>query len=389
MSAADDKAAAAKKAADAAREKKVKKNPWLLSDDLGVMSLEDVLSQEAESDQLRNANLRLLKALEKTKKAQTEYSAVLYEAVVDATSGLKLKPVPKPKADKRQKAEEVAVAIVSDWQLAKTTPSYNSEVCEERIEAYAQKVIELTEIQRADHPVRECHLWVLGDIIEGELIFPGQHWLIDASLYRQVCVDGPRIMIGLIQTLLTTFEKVVITAVDGNHGRIGGRSSRDMHPESNGDRMLYTICQQLLKDEPRVEWHIAESKGEKNWYAIAEVGNYKSMLIHGDQIRGGFAGFPFYGLAKKIWGWKAGAIPETFQDLYMGHYHQNTKVTLNNCIARCNGSTESYNTFAQEVMGAMGRASQSLMFVHPEKGEVTAEYQVWLTSEFYGEPIEK
>jgi len=63
--------------------------------------------------------------------------------------------------------EEVAVAVLSDWQLAKRTSTYNSDVCEERIERLADRIIRLTNIQRADHPVDTLHVHLLGDIVEG------------------------------------------------------------------------------------------------------------------------------------------------------------------------------------------------------------------------------
>ena len=103
--------------------------------------------------------------------------------------------------------------------------------------AYADKILKLTDIQRSDHPVDECVVYALGDIVEGELIFPGQSHLIDASLYRQVTVDGPRILIDFLRRLLGHFTTVKVVWVIGNHGRLGGRSSRDYSLESNADRM--------------------------------------------------------------------------------------------------------------------------------------------------------
>ena len=87
-----------------------------------------------------------------------------------------------------------AVAILSDVQLAKVTPDYSTEVAEARVIEYANKIVNLTNLQRHAHTVKKCAVLVAGDIVEGELIFPGQSHLIDASLYNQVTVDGPRIL---------------------------------------------------------------------------------------------------------------------------------------------------------------------------------------------------
>lgn len=367
-------------------KKRDKHSPFLLPEDLapGSPSLDELLDEQATIETLRSANLKLLQQLEKVKHTKAEVVNAVYEAAYAASTSLAIKPVATPSKDARKNGEEVAVAVLSDWQLAKITPTYDSKTCEDRIEKYAQKVLQLTDIQRKDHPVKELRVWILGDIIEGELIFPGQHWLIDSSLYTQVCVDGPRILANFLRTMLSHFEKVHVTAVIGNHGRLGGRSSRDMNAESNGDRMLYKITEQIMVGEKRLTWSIPDGDREKNWYAVDSIGSYSTMLFHGDQIRGGFAGFPYYGLAKKVWGWKSGAVPEHFDDVYFGHWHQVVRSTLNNVNARCSGSPESFNTYAQESLAAMGRPSQPLMFVHPKKGIVTAEYTVWLTEDFYG-----
>lgn len=327
-------------------------------------------------DDTKSALQRALRDLAKTKKSKEELVQAIYQAARDGISALHLKPVKVPAADRR-KTPEVAVPILGDWQLGKVTPNYNSKVCEERIELYGDKVVSLTNIQRADHPVRSAHVWMLGDMIEGVTIFPGQQWLVDASLYRQITLDGPRIMGNFLRKMLANFEKVHVTAVIGNHGRLGKHGEYD--PESNGDRMLYRITQQLLATEKRLTWNIPDGMGERHWYAIDTIGNYSSLLLHGDQFGGRMMGsLTRLGIQRKVGGWKSGAIPEPFKDVTFGHWHCLEEFTVSNCTARCNGSPESYNTFAQEALAAMSPPSQRLMFVHPERGIVTAEHKVWL-----------
>ena len=336
--------------------------------------LED--AQEREGDEeLRKSLDRALRSLDREKNRTADLVAAVYRGAKDAMSALEVPPVTAPKKDSR-KNPEVAVAMLSDWQLGKSTPSYDSIVCEERIKLYADKVSSLTAIQRADHPVKELHVWLLGDLVEGELIFPGQSHRIDASLFRQVTVDGPRILSGFLRSMLTEFETVHVTAVDGNHGAIGGLSRREMHPESNADRMLYQIVKDLLGDEKRLTWELAAPAGERNWYAVDHIGAYSALLFHGDQIRGGFAGMPWYGFYKKVLGWRQ--VIEPFTEAACGHWHQPATLPLNEVIVRVNGSTESDNTYALENLAAAGRPAQRLHFVHPENGRVTSDYLVWL-----------
>ena len=325
-------------------------------------------------DYLRSENRRLARSVDKLKNVRGEASNVVYQAAYDAFSNFDLPKINKPSFSKSTKASETAVAVLSDWQLGKITPTYNSDVLAKRMEIYTEKLLEITEIQRAHHPVKNLHVWILGDIVEGEEIFPGQSHLIDSGIYRQVGINGPKILSKFFQTALENFEHVHVTAVIGNHGAVGGRMRKQHDPETNMDRLLYKICELIFESEDRISFNIPDGKGERNWYAIDHIGTYGTLLIHGDQLPHPSSVNGYY---KKIMGWKDGAIPEPFDDVFMGHYHQQAKMTLGSTVLRVSGSPESYNTYAQEYFHSMSRPCQHLMFVHPENG-VTSEYSIWL-----------
>jgi hypothetical protein len=332
-----------------------------------------------EDDQinfLRKEVARLSRLVDKHKAVKNETVEAIYRAAFDAFSMVSepMDPKSPPSLAKMNADEEVAVAICADWQLGKKTPTYNSDICRERMDLYSDKIIRITNMQRADHPVNHIRLWFLGDIVEGEEIFPGQSHLVDSSLYTQVGVNGPEIIRDMILKLLQEFETVHFVGVIGNHGSVGGRNRRDYNPETNMDRLLYKIMEHMFANEPRVTFDIPDGAGERNFYAVDTVGNYGTLLLHGDQFPPPTTHHAYY---KKVMGWKDGAIPEIFQDVYMGHYHQSTMMTLGTTILRISGSPESYNTYAQEVLAVMGRPSQPLQFVHPVNG-VTGEYTVYL-----------
>jgi hypothetical protein len=325
---------------------------------------------------------RLYRKIDDMKSKNQEYEDTVYKAVRDSMSDFDMPPVKKPVVDKRTKGEEVTVAMLADWQLGKVTPSYNSDVARERIDLYGDKVIQLTNIRRNAMPIKKCHVWILGDIVEGEDIFPGNQWLIDSSLYRQVTKNGLEILGDFIRKMLANFDEVHVTAVIGNHGRIGRYGQH--HPETNMDRMLYTMVETMLSNEERLTWNIPEyHEGDRGWYAIDTIGKYSCMLVHGDQFRGTL-GIPFYGVRKKVLGWKSMAANpdiemDDFKDVAFGHWHQVFQQDINGIGVRCSGSPESYNTFAAENLAAMGRPSQRMMFVSPDRGHVTAEVAaVWL-----------
>lgn len=323
---------------------------------------------------LRSENRRLAKLAEKHKNVKDEAVTSVYQAAYDAFSNFEIGPIKKPSFKNSPVVAETAVAVFADWQLGKVTPDYNSQVLAERIELYTQKILEITEIQRKHHPVKNLHVWLLGDIVEGEEIFPGQSHLIDSGLYRQVGVNGPEILSRFLFSALENFEHVHVTGVIGNHGAVGGRARKQHDPETNMDRLLYKIVELIFKNEKRISFNIPDGKGERHWYAVDKIGDYSSLLIHGDQMPSPNSITSYY---RKVMGWKDGAIPEEFQDVFMGHYHQQAKMTIGSSTLRISGSPESFNTYAQEYFSSMSRPCQHLMFVHPVNG-ITCEYSIWL-----------
>lgn len=322
----------------------------------------------------------LARQLNDVKHRNADYLSTVWEATTQAIQAIQIAPVPVPpnhphlwEECKGLGAEHTAVALLSDLQMGKRTPDYDSGVCRERVMRYAREIVALS----ASHGARTRHVVVpmLGDMIEGVDIFPGQQWLIDSTLYAQLFNTTPALLADFCRYLLAHFETVTVYAVDGNHGRIGRRGQ--FGPMDNADRMLYRILALLMRDEPRFSLHMTDPEGERNWYQVMELGAYSAMLIHGDQIRG-HSGFPWYGLGKKVNGWGSGGIPERFQDVFMGHWHQLARIPLNQRSVWCNGSTESTNTYAAESLAAQSSPMQWLLFVDPTAGRVTASYGVEL-----------
>jgi hypothetical protein len=343
-----------------------------MSDDW--LGLEDEVNNDSAVADLKKQLARLSRQLYEVKHKHADYIEAVNEAVTDSMARIKINPVKAPaKVRTKSKGEEYCVPLLSDLQTGKVTPDYNSEVARERVMVYAEKIVELTEIQRQHHPVKHCHVAMLGDMIEGVDIFPGQQWLIDSTLYDQLFNTTPALLADFVRHLLAHFDTVTVHAVDGNHGRIGRKGQYG--PMDNADRMLYRILGMLMANEPRFQLLMTDPEGERNWYRVMQLGNYSALMIHGDQVRG-HSGFPWYGLGKKVNGWGSGGIPDSFKDVLMGHYHQLGRIPLNQRSVWCNGSTESTNTYASENLAAQSDPAQWLLFVDPTAGRVTASYGV-------------
>lgn len=337
------------------------------------MSIEEQLHRESELEELR-------RALRAAHDANTRYrlkSDELKQALADAAEKAilaqgPLKPVPAPKLKRKPGRAEVALLHCTDWQASKVTPTYNTAVLGQRIELLKRKVTRLVEIQRADHPVDECVLMFGGDLLEGLFNYPAQLWQIDASLFDQ-WAGTAKLAGDLTRHLLGLFNHVTVVAEWGNHGRLGSKRA-EVPKNDNADRMVYEHARMMLRDEPRLTWTDCPDDVQQ-----VEIGNYRALLIHGDEIgRGGFAS-PMT-IVRHADRWASGAWPWPFRDVYLGHYHTHSSWAMANGTGTVyqTGSTESDNRYARDTMAASAVPSQRLHFIDPDKGRVTAEYKVYV-----------
>src|SRR5262245_34985355 len=102
-----------------------------------------------EAEELRRVVSDLQQRLRRAK-AKTDD---LVEATIAGAKGAMLahgpiRPVPVPTTDRRRRKPEVALWHLTDWQGAKVTTTYNTDVMRERVERFCDKAERLTEIQR-------------------------------------------------------------------------------------------------------------------------------------------------------------------------------------------------------------------------------------------------
>ena len=338
------------------------------------MSIGKRLEVQDEIDDLRSTLLRTQRELKKAKARDEHLVDAVLQASHDAVLARPIPPLPKPLKDARKKGAEVALWHLTDWQGAKLTPSYNSQVMHKRVHKFVDKALRITDIQREDHPVRDCHIVLGGDMIEGIFNFPTQPYEIDATLFEQF-VNVSNLLVEVTRRALAYYEKVTVTAEWGNHGRLG--SKRDAVVKSdNADRMTYELARQILASSgaANLTWDDCPEDIQR-----IEIGNYRALAIHGDEVgRNGFASGNT--IVNHVNRWRSGSYPWKFRDVYVGHYHTHYQYSLADGAGAVygTGSTESDNRYASVGLASSAVPSQRLHFIDPEAGRVTAQYQVWL-----------
>ena len=322
--------------------------------------------------ELRQANEQLRRKL----LSQGGQGGLILEAVQQSFEDYEPPKIPEPKPSKKQAETEIAVLHLSDTQFGKVTRTYDSEIASARVQEFAGRAVKCIERHRAYATVDEVHLYLGGDMIEGELIYPGQAHLIDQSVFDQAVRTCPDAIARCILTLAAATRRVKVVGVAGNHGRPGSKHAGS-HPRTNWDRVCYEVARMMVGKSERIAWDIAD-----DFFAVNNVLGHRHLIVHGHQIRGGFGGFPFYGTAKRAWGW-IDSIEQPWDHLYFGHFHTMTTGNLNGRWWFCNGTTESDNDYAREELSASGVPVQRLQFWSAEHGLV-ADRPIYLRTGLNG-----
>lgn len=333
--------------------------------------------QREQQDEATMAELReRIKRLERqNSKLRTNEDLIKHavDGVLTATPRTFSVPPKRRKTGRRKKLREIAILHLSDIQLGKITKSYDTDVAEKRVLEAVRKACYIADLRRSRAEIDELRIYWGGDVIEGEDIFPHQAHEIDSPLYDQACVNFPRIAVKANLIALEAFDRVANKAVWGNHGRNGPRNTRSS-PKTNWDRVAYHTTRLTLlgsEEHPRDDFGGRLTfDAPEDFYLVDRVFGWGNLLVHGHQISGGFAGFPWYGAGKKAWGW-ADALDEPWDNLFFGHFHTPAMFTLGRKRVYANGTTESDNEFAKEQLASAGLACQRLLFMDEEHGVIS------------------
>lgn len=319
----------------------------------------------AENSELKAALARCQRANASNQTRTVELRQAIFDAVKESSLSIEIPKAPKRVPSRRA---EVALLHLTDWQLGKRTESYNIDVCKTRVMTAVSKTAKIRSLR--DVPVNEVVLLLGGDMVEGGTIFPGQPWEVEAGIYSQL-LETSALVAAVVVELLGIFSKVTVIEEFGNHGRIGRRG--ELPAEDNIDLIAYRIAETIVGPRARLTW-----KRATTWHQIVEIGAYRALLVHGDEIRSWGGNHPVYGIVRKVASWQSGVIG-TFVDCYMGHFHRPDTYTLpSGGSVYLTGSPESGNEYAREFLAATGRPSQRLNFIDPRKGQVTSEHRLWL-----------
>lgn len=281
--------------------------------------------------------------------------------------------------------EELCILPISDTQIGSCVlperlgglAQYNWEVFLHRIEEYKRGVNSIiNEHLRLSYPIKTALVFLLGDICEGETIFPNQMSQLDLSLTKQIFDGGLRIA-ELLRWMSSQFENVRVFSVVGNHGNVKGTTL-------NTDYIMYLMMAQALAAQKNLEFFISESHYlglhiDKDQDYIDFQGHdrvWNFLLTHGHQAKS-YNGLPFYSLERLVR--KYSSMTGILWDkLFVGHHHQD--VPGPRSAWAINGSWVGGTEYSQEKMQGNDQPCQRIWGFHPKRG-LTWTYPIDLDKE--------
>lgn len=258
--------------------------------------------------------------------------------------------------------ERTVAAVWSDLHAGKRTATFSSEILQDRLAQYLAALWRLTAMHSVEAHLRECHVLMIGDMVDGANIYPTQAWHSDQNILNQIFRVAAPLLADALRTLASGFERVVVATVPGNHGR----TSKFHHEEDNADNYLYETLRLMTATIPNIEWRIAHS-----WYQLHRIYDTRLLLTHGHQHKIAYS-VPFYSLTRKALGWHV-AMAEPFDVEICGHFHTPNFINTNDLKLIMNGAFVSDDDFALEVLAAKSAPTQTLLVFDEREGLV--QYQ--------------
>ena len=281
------------------------------------------------------------------------------------TEKLELVKVREFAAKEKHDPEEM-VSVITDVHVCKITPTYNPKITQERLNNYRDGLLSVLHIQRSWNPMNRLHMFMLGDILDGENLFPGHAFEVDGvSVVEQIFSYAIPMFSKLLLELAPNFKEIKVYCVPGNHGRVGKYAAK----ASNWDTIFYKVLEAVLKNVENIKFVYPD---EMKFYIIAEVLGHKFLLTHGAEIKA-YYNTPVYQWVRHSERWRS-SIDRDIKYFLFGHFHTISKGNdFNGMEILAGGTFVSDDQFSIQGM-AMKPSTAQLLFGVNRKHGITWEY---------------
>jgi predicted phosphodiesterase len=232
---------------------------------------------------------------------------------------------------------------LSDLHFGQHNKGFDIEVAKKRIAELPERLLDAT----CPTVVDEVVVLMMGDMVEGEDIYPSQAHHLVCSAMEQVEIAAASLW-DMIKKMRELFKVPVrVVCCPGNHGRTGYGS----HEKSNWDNMLYHALKIVAKEY-----------GDKNIGIDCDYSDFKTFMVkdkkgmiyhHGVKHNGTPA------MREKIAGW---VYAKEFNFMCSGHWHEWKVGCWAEALWMANGSLCGPNDLSERI-AQEGPARQGYFFV--------------------------
>lgn len=188
------------------------------------------------------------------------------------------------------KREEISILDISDVHIGMTNEvfdsdagkkviTYNMEIFKQELENLQRSIFEIHSILSNSYKLKELVIFVLGDLITNDRIFPEQTFEIEKCVGLQVW-DGINYFTKFFNNLLKIYEKITIICVVGNHGR-SNPIHYDEPVENNFEYFIYKTWEKQFANSKRINVIVPSTRRY-----IYKVLNWSHLIEHGDSMKG-------------------------------------------------------------------------------------------------------
>ncbi|MDO8640168.1 MAG: hypothetical protein Q7R33_01370 [Nitrosarchaeum sp.] len=331
-------------------------------------------------------------------KAQAIYYKKLYSEAIKSSSGIddiirvakevtNAIPAVKGQTYKYEKihttSTQSVVAPLCDTHIGEVVDlkqmgglnEYNIDIFNNRLYNWTEKVNELTNLRRSYTRIDDLFVPMLGDMVSGGI----HQELLKTNEDNEMgqMIRGANLIAQSLTKLSSNFENVYVKCVPGNHGRM------EVKPPAKNiyvswDHMLYQWISAFCRNQKNIHFEIP-----KSFYHVFTVAGRQILIMHGDSIKGGFAGLPYYGFSRAAAylrqslqvnsGLSDDELLKSFDAMIIGHFHKHEELDLGTGPLIVAGCMKGTDEFAFAKLHVASRPSQICTFWHPKWGYISKD----------------
>jgi len=186
------------------------------------------------------------------------------------------------------------IAFVSDFHFGRRTAGWNAKRAQSTLQRISSQISDLAVAYKANR----IHILFLGDIMDGESVYPNQAYELELTGFEQV-YEGAYLFSEHFVKPISAIAPVSLDGVPGNHAYL-----RFAYKKTNLDAFFYATLTQLLR-ESGVRFHSSFFQRGKNdalEVKVATCGQFKVLIGHGHFLKS-VADIPIYGAQRRVLSW--------------------------------------------------------------------------------------